>query len=190
MYLSGPGFEMPGQHLSNAGQLRALALAFYFSLLDRHPGGLGFIIMDDPILSLDDDHREAWAANLLHPELKKTQVILATHQRQFLLNCRADFQPGRLIELNPRRRTQQITWRPGDRLERAERLRESDWTSAPNELRKYREGLLITLDAYSPMPFFNSADFGSHFKLTEALLLRIHSLAQTKRFSCDCRIIM
>ena len=181
---------MPGQHLSNAGQLRALALAFYFSLLDRHPGGLGFIIMDDPILSLDDDHREAWAANLLHPELKKTQVILATHQRQFLLNCRADFQPGRLIELNPRRRTQQITWRPGDRLERAERLRESDWTSAPNELRKYREGLLITLDAYSPTPFFNSANLWQSLQAYGGLVAPNPLASSNQKILRDCRIIM
>jgi hypothetical protein len=157
-YLGGGQFEVPGQHFGNAGLQRALALAFYFAVLDRHPGGLGFVIMDDPILSLDDDHREAWSANLLRPALATTQVIVATHQRQFLNNCRGDFQPGRLVELNPRTRSRQVTWRPGDRLDRAEQLLAGAWTSAPNEMRKYREDLLITLDAYSPAAFFNVAN--------------------------------
>ena len=38
-YLSGGGFEAPGQHVANAGPLRAMALAFSFALLGRHPGG-------------------------------------------------------------------------------------------------------------------------------------------------------
>lgn len=161
VYLAGEGFEVPGQHVANAGLSRAVALAFYFALLERHPGGLAFVIMDDPILSLDEDHREAWAANILRPALGTTQIIVATHQRQFLINCRADFQPGRLVELNPRRRSRQITWRPGDRLDRAERLLATAWNSAPNEMRKYREDLLITLDAYGPMAFFNPSNFRS-----------------------------
>jgi hypothetical protein len=83
-YLSAGAFEVPGQHIANAGLLRAIALAFYFALLERHPGGLAFVVMDDPILSLDDDHREAWSANILKPALATTQAVVATHQRQFL----------------------------------------------------------------------------------------------------------
>src|SRR5262249_18622256 len=90
--LSGGSFEVPSQHFANAGQQRAFALAFFFALLDRHPGGLGFVLMDDPILSLDDDHRESWSGNILRPKLEALQIILATHQRQFLNNCRYDFQ--------------------------------------------------------------------------------------------------
>src|SRR5207237_185678 len=37
-YLTAGDFELPGQHVANAGMLRALALAFYFALLSRHPG--------------------------------------------------------------------------------------------------------------------------------------------------------
>jgi energy-coupling factor transporter ATP-binding protein EcfA2 len=154
-YLSAGAFEVPGQHIANAGLLRAIALAFYFALLERHPGGLGFVVMDDPILSLDDDHREAWSANILKPALATTQVVVATHQRQFLNNCKTDFHPGRLVELNPRTRSKQVTYRPGDRLDRAEELLAVATTSVPNELRKYREDLVITLDAYSPTAFFN-----------------------------------
>lgn len=155
-YLKGKGFEVPGQAVANAGLLRAVALAFYFALLERHPGGLGFILMDDPILSLDDDHREAWSSNILGPALASIQVIVATHQKQFLNNCRSDFRPGRLVELNPRARNRRITHRPGDRLERAEQMMVTAWSSGPNEMRKYREELLITLDSYSPTAFFNA----------------------------------
>lgn len=153
-YLATDSFELPGHQVANAGCIRAVALAFYFALLEKHPGGLGFVVMDDPILSLDENHREAWSANVLRPCLSSTQVILATHQRQFLNNCRSDFHPGRLVELNPRTRSRRITWRPGDRLANAERMVEVDWNSAPVELRKYREELLITLDTYSPVSFF------------------------------------
>lgn len=179
-YLAGSGFEIPGQYVANAGLMRAMALAFYFALLDHHPGGLGFVIMDDPILSLDDDHREAWAANVLRPALETTQVILATHQRQFLNNCKSDFRPGRLVELNPRTRSPQITWRPGDRLDRAEQLLAVAWSSAPNEMRKYREDLIITLDAYSPTQVFHPKNFQSSLE-AYGKLVAPHPLAGSNR---------
>ncbi len=153
-YLSGGDFEVPGQHYANAGLQRAITLSFFFALLDQHPGGLGFVVMDDPILSLDDDHREAWSAHILKPKLETTQIVLATHQRQYLNHCKHDFQNGQLIELNPRAQARCISWRPGDRLDRAEEEAGRAWTNAPTELRKYREEVLITLDAYSPSPFF------------------------------------
>lgn len=169
-YLGTGGFEFPGQQVANAGCIRAVALAFYFALLGKHPGGLGFVAMDDPILSLDENHREAWSSNILRPCLSTIQIILATHQRQFLNNCRSDFRPGRLVELNPRTRSRQITWRPGDRLENAERLAKTDWNSAPIEMRKYREELLITLDAYSPTQFFTRKQLKDSMDRYAALL--------------------
>ena len=158
-YLAAGGFEFPGQQVANAGCIRAVALAFYFALLGRHPGGLGFVVMDDPILSLDENHREAWASNVLRPCLAATQIILATHQRQFLINCRSDFRPGRIVELNPRTRSRRVTWRPGDRLDNTDRLLATDWNNAAIEMRKYREEVLITLDAYSPVQFFTRKNF-------------------------------
>lgn len=162
-YLKADTFEFPGHPVANAGFQRAVALAFYFAILGRHPGGLGFVVMDDPILSLDDNHREAWSANVLKPCLSATQVILTTHQRQFLNNCRPDFTPGRLVELNPRTTSRRITWRPGDRLDRAVAMMDTDWINAAAEMRKYREELLITFDAYSPTPFFNRKNLTDSF---------------------------
>lgn len=153
--LGGGTYEVPGKHFANAGLQRAIALSFFFALLDKHPGGLGFVVMDDPILSLDEDHRESWSANLLRPALENMQVVLATHQRQYLNHCKYDFRDGCVVELNPRSRSRPMSWRPGFRLDRAGEELERATTNAPNELRKYREELLCTLDAYSPSPFFD-----------------------------------
>jgi len=154
-------YEVPGQFYANAGLQRAVALSFYFALLDRHLGGLGFILMDDPILSLDEDHRERWSDRILRPKLADFQVILATHQRQYLNNCRNDFSADRVVELNPRDRTQRVSWHPGDRLRRAEEQLETDWMTAATTMRKFREDVLISLDAYSPAPFFNRDNLSS-----------------------------
>jgi len=148
-------FEVAGQHFSNTGQLRALALAFYFALLAKHPHGLGFVLMDDPILSLDEDNRREWSNHLLQPALETTQFIVATHQLHYLTRCRSDFHIGRVLEINPRRPGFTMTFRDGDRLKRAEAMLESTWQSAANEMRKYREDLLVVLDSHSPTPFFN-----------------------------------
>lgn len=156
--LAGGRCEVPGRFFANAGLQRAIALSFFFALLDRHPRGLAFVVLDDPILSLDEDHRESWSANVLKPCVDDLQVILATHQRQFLNHRRHDFDSGKVVELNPRSRAGRMTWRPGDRLERAAEELERAPTNAPTELRKYREELLITLDAYSPLPFFDPDD--------------------------------
>ena len=89
--LSGKRFDVPGQYFANASLQRAIALAFYFALLKKHPGGLGFIVMDDPILSLDEEHRERWSVHILRPMLSTLQVLVATHQRQFLRHCAKRF---------------------------------------------------------------------------------------------------
>ncbi|MDB4930665.1 MAG: hypothetical protein JWM10_3149 [Myxococcaceae bacterium] len=148
-------FEVAGQHFSNTGQLRALALAFYFAILAKHPHGLGFVLMDDPILSLDEDNRREWSNHLLQPALETTQFIVATHQLHYLNRCRSDFHVGRVLEINPRRPGFTMTFRDGDRLKRAEALLEGTWQAAANEMRKYREDLLVVLDSHSPTPFFN-----------------------------------
>ncbi len=153
--LSGSGYCVPAKFFANSGLQRAIALAFYFALLDKHPGGLGFVIMDDSILSLDEEHRETWSANILKPRMESTQCIFATHQREFMNNCRHDFADGQVVELNPRTKERRISWRPGNRLDRAEEEYERAYTNAPNELRKYREELLLTLDAYSPQSLYD-----------------------------------
>ncbi len=161
--LTGTTFEVPGQYFANASLQRAIALAFYFALLKKHPGGLGFIVMDDPILSLDEEHRERWSAHILRPMLSALQVLIATHQRQFMRHCTNDFAADRIVDLNPRDRHRRISWKPGDRLRRAEQqlFEQGDHLAAATTMRKFREDVLISMDAYSPTPFFNPSDLAT-----------------------------
>ena len=153
-WLGSGDYQVPARFFANSGLQRAIALSYYFALLNRHPGGLGFVLMDDSILSLDDEHRETWSREILRPRMAKTQFIFATHQREFVINCRHDFANGRVVELNPRSRTRQISWRPGNRLDQAEQELEHAYLNAPKEMRNSRDEMLMTLDAYSPQPFF------------------------------------
>jgi len=151
--LSRETFEVPGQYFANAGLQRAIALSFYSALLEVHPRGLGFVLMDDPILSLDEDHRERWTLSILRPKMKDMQIVLATHQRKYLSNCGHHFEPECVIELNPRDRARRISRRPGHRLLRTQKEMASGWSVTPTMMRMYREEVLTTLDAYSPTPF-------------------------------------
>jgi len=157
-FLSGDGYEVQGQFFGNAGLQRAVALSFYFALLEQHPRGLGFAIMDDPILSLDDGHRESWSLGILKPWMDRAQFVVATHQSHYLTNCRIHFVEEQVVELNPRNRQSRICWRPGNRLDRAEEELLRAPTNAPTEMRKYREDLLYSLDAYSTTPFFETGN--------------------------------
>jgi hypothetical protein len=87
--------------------------------------------------------------------MQTSQVIVGTHQRQFLINCRHDFSSGRVVELNPRDRKRRISWIPGDILDQADDLLEVSWRCVPNVLRQYCEEMLMTLQAYSPDDFFS-----------------------------------
>ena len=147
-------YEVPAPPFANAGLQRAVALSFLCALLDRHPRGLDFILFDDPILSLDEDHRERWSGGILAPCIETSQIILATHQKQFLVNCRHDFSTGRVVELNPRDRKCEISWMPGDILDQAEDMLRMNWHYVPNILRQYCEQMLVTLQAYCGEDFF------------------------------------
>ncbi len=166
--LSCEAYEVPGQHFANAGLQRAIALAFYFALLNRHPKGLGFILLDDPILSLDDDHRERWSERVLRPRMDDFQVILATHQRQYLQHCGHHFGSKHIYELTPRDHAQRICVKPGHELERAETALGADWRTAPNIMRQYRERLLLAMDTYSPEPFFNTSELTASLRAYKA----------------------
>ncbi len=61
--LSKAEYEVPEQFFGNAGLQRTVALSFYFALLVKHPGGLGFVIMDDPILSRVTAKQNSWTCS-------------------------------------------------------------------------------------------------------------------------------
>ncbi|HUG68715.1 MAG TPA: hypothetical protein VMM76_13250, partial [Pirellulaceae bacterium] len=181
-FLSKSAYEVPGQFFGNAGLQRAVALSFYFALLEKHPRGLAFVIMDDPILSLDDGHRESWSREILKPWMQRCQFIIATHQAHYLTNCRSHFSDGQVVELNPRKRQSRMSWRPGNRLDRAAQELERAPTNAPTEMRKYREELLYTLDAYSTTPFFDRHNLAQSLQDYESFAGNhpLASKAQTK----------
>jgi len=152
-------YEVLGPPFANAGLQRAIALSFLCALFDKHPHGLGFVIFDDPILSLDEDHRERWSGSILSPRMKNTQVILATHQMQFLTKCGHHFANGQIVTLNPRDQKRRISWEPGNYIEKAEKLLQTNCDLVPGVLYNYCEGLLETLDSYSPQAFFIRENF-------------------------------
>lgn len=152
-FLSKEEFEVPGQFFANAGLQRAVALSFYFSLLEKHPNGLGFVIMDDPILSLDDSHRERWSRKILRPCMPATQFIVATHQEFHFNQCKRDFIDGIILQLNDRSWPRSVSCRPGSRLDRAGARIDENHESVPNQMRMYCEELLESLETFANRPF-------------------------------------
>ncbi len=186
--LSGSDYTVPLHFFANAGWQRAMALSFYYAMLERHPLGLNFYILDDPILSLDDEHRERWANKLLQPSLANFQVVLASHQKIFLNNCRHHFAPDCSIELNPRVRKGRITWNPGHHLLRAHEHIQIDSSNTANMLRQYEEYLLMTVDAYSGTPFWNQNDVAGSLNAYRNFT-RPHPLAQSGNNVKICTIL-
>lgn len=154
--LTGSDYSVSCEPFANAGLQRAVNLACFFSVLERHPGGLGFVVLDDPLLSLDEEHRERWTRELVVPIMASTQVILGTHLREYLQNCQSLIQGagGRTVELNLRRVPARLSWRPSCELAQAKRqLEAGDWGAACNWMRKYVEAILDTLNSYAETPF-------------------------------------
>lgn len=183
-YLGHSSFEVPGQYFANAGLQRAIALSFFFALLNDHPRGLGFIVMDDSIVSLDDDHRDRWSANILRPCMDQFQFIFATHQEVYLkYGGRIDFSDELIVELNARSDVSRITWKPGHRLESAETLIDKSYDLVPNVLRKYVEDLLLTFETYCDSPFYDQRKLEKSIKRYGNYGPPLNSQSQGKIFS-------
>ena len=183
-YLGHSNFEVPGQYFANAGLQRAIALSFFFALLNDHPRGLGFIVMDDSIVSLDDDHRERWSAYILKPCMNQFQFIFATHQEVYLKQGgRIDFSDELIVELNARSDVSRISWKPGHRLERAEKDIKTSYDLVPNVLRKYVEDLLLTFETYCDRPFYDQRKLEKSIKRYGNYGPPLNSQSQGKIFS-------
>lgn len=143
--------RVPVAPFSNSGRFRALILSFVFAMLDRAPGRLSLLLLDDPTLSLDDEHKSRFAQNLVGSCLDRNQVILGTHYREFYERARLVFVDRECWELVPRRTTSDgVTFETGDLLARLERLpRSARRDSAPN-LRRWMESALASLSGYCP----------------------------------------
>jgi hypothetical protein len=94
--------EMPGnmaaKDILSEGEQRAIAIAAFLAEVNLG-GGLGGVVFDDPVSSLD--HRRRWhVAKRLAKEALKRQVIVFTHDIYFLCilqQCAAELE----LDLNP-----------------------------------------------------------------------------------------
>ncbi len=163
-YLEAGGELVPIAPFSNAGRLRALALSFVFALMRRSRNSLGIVVLDDPALSLDDQHKARFLTHLVAPMSTRHQIILATHYEPFFTIAQRHVD-GECVRMTPRRsNANSISFEPGDLLERVEAAltgTTTGWQEAAVDLRKWVERVLKTLNAYSPELFWVKNDFSS-----------------------------
>jgi len=167
--LSKQNYEVAGKYFANAGLQRSIALAFLCALIEKYNESISFVLFDDPILSLDEDHRESWLRKIVCPLMKDIQIVLATHQEQFLNNTRQDFIDERVLILNPRTKKKRLSIEPGHLLGQAEYWLEHKWQFVPGLLYQYVEYLLETLDSYSPDTFFDKDRLKNSFEAYKKL---------------------
>ncbi len=168
-FLSKQNYEVAGKYFANSGLQRSIALSFLCALIEEHDGSMSFVLFDDPILSLDEDHRERWSHRIVNPIMKNRQIILATHQELFIKNCSEDFIGESIIRLNPRTRKKRLSVEPGYLIERAGYWLDYNWEFANELLYQYVEYLLETLDSYSPDAFFIKENLKGSFETYKSL---------------------
>ena len=161
-YLRAGSKRIPIGPFSNSGRLRALILAFVFALFEESKGSLGFIILDDPALSLDDEHKARLVKRIIGRAIEDAQVILATHYKRFYELAERVFIEGEIQQMVPRRRVYDEVWfEPGDILERTfEAVQRSpgSWREVAGSLRRWVERSLQTLNSYCPEQFWLQGD--------------------------------
>lgn len=157
VYLRAGSQRVPIGPFCNAGRMRALILSFIFSLLKKSEGSLGIIVLDDPVLSLDHEHKARFVDHLVGPLLGETQVIMGTHYKDFYKVAERAFSDSERLLMPPRRsEADGVSFEPSDLLRRVERaLGEPTcaWIEVGNNLRLWAERTLGTLSGYCPKPF-------------------------------------
>ena len=156
-YLRAGSKRIPIGPFSNSGRLRALILSFVFALLEKAKGSISFIILDDPAVSLDDQHKTRFVDDMVGPRVAAGQVLLATHYERFYKDAEPVFNDGECLVMPYRRRVGDgVSFEPGNLLERVERNLEEtggSWREAAGNLRIWGERVLSTLSSYCPEPF-------------------------------------
>jgi len=157
LYLLAGNQRIPFGPFCNAGRMRALTLAFVFALLKKSPGTLDILVLDDPAMSLDDEHKSRFVDRLVRPLLGQKQIVLATHYERFYKRAESVFATAERLKMTPRREVwQPVGFEPGDLLQRVERLLgepSCSWREAAADLRRWVERTLGTLSSYCPEPF-------------------------------------
>ncbi|MCK4783812.1 MAG: hypothetical protein KAV87_08695, partial [Desulfobacteraceae bacterium] len=149
IYLRAGNQRIPVGPFSNSGRMRALILSFVFALLKKSSGSLGVLVLDDPVLSLDHEHRARFVDYLVEPLLGEIQVVMATHYKDFYKVAERAFSDSERLLMPPRRtEADGVSFEPGDLLRRVERaLGEPTcaWHEVGNNLRLWAERTLGTL---------------------------------------------
>lgn len=71
--------------VANLGRIRALLWSFVFALIKKHDPALKTIIIDDPVISLDDYHAQNMVEDIIAQKLaEKYQPIITIHQEHLL----------------------------------------------------------------------------------------------------------
>lgn len=158
LYLRAGQHQVPMGPFSNAGRMRALLTSFAFALLQRTNDSLGILILDDPALSLDDEHKARFVDSLVEPLLINTQVLLGTHYERFYDDSVPVFIDSVMVKMIPRRRAaDQVEFEAGELLSRVQRCIDENsgqWREVAGNLRLWIEKTLATLSGYCPEPFF------------------------------------
>jgi recombinational DNA repair ATPase RecF len=151
---------------SNAGRLRAVIWSLVFALLEQSSESLGFLILDDPVQSFDDEHKSRFVNNLIGRFLTQHQIVVATHYQNFYKTAEPTFKAFgncECLEMVPRRKDSDCAaFEPSDLLERVDNALQAgnaSWQEAGINLRKWGERALNTLSSYCPEPFFNPKNF-------------------------------
>lgn len=157
LYLRAGSQRIPFGPFCNAGRMRALTLAFVFALLKKSPGTLATLVLDDPAMSLDDEHKTRLVDCVISPLLGEKQIVLATHYERFYKRAQDTFADAERLTMTPRREASQtVGFEPGDLLQRVEEALSEpscSWRDAAGNLRKWIERTLNALSSYCPSPF-------------------------------------
>ncbi|HBG27288.1 MAG: hypothetical protein A2Y10_09070 [Planctomycetes bacterium GWF2_41_51] len=157
IYLKAGDYQVPMGPYSNAGRMRALLLSFAFALIEKSKDSLDMIILDDPALSLDDEHKARFIDHLVEPFVKTGQVVLGTHYERFYQDSESVFENNSKLVLVPKKRpSDQIVLEAGDLLEKvtkAMEIQNGNWREIAGDIRVWIERTLGTLNGYCPIPF-------------------------------------
>lgn len=163
LYLKAGEHQVPMGPYSNAGRMRALLLSFVFALLDKSSRSLDFIVLDDPALSLDDEHKRRFVDHLVEPQVKNGQVVLGTHYESFFKDSEHIFAKSKSLRMIPRRIAKdEVLFEAGDLLLRVEKAlgeQSDNWSEVGGNLRIWIERILATMSAYCPQPFFVAGNY-------------------------------
>jgi len=158
IYLRANNNIVPASPFSNAGRIRALCLAFMFALIENSKGSIGILLLDDPIISLDDEHRSRFMDSIISSKIQSIQVMLTTHNESFFKISEVHFDDDNTLELVPRKKSQGfVSVEPGTLLQKLDAAFQEgglSWKAYSMNLRRWIERVLMSISGYSPEPFF------------------------------------